>query len=218
MELENLSTEQLRDLERKIARKKKEAAAAKADKKRHLKDLSNDYVTVNFVTLQALSLHMEEVKKQIVEDANVIISLKQEALNISEKEIQEQQSHTLSNYDCTKSIIIGHNVVDGWDMEIASAAVSRVKDWLSNQVNEANQPLVEMIRSLLRPNKDGILKANRVLELCSQAQQVGDVELVEATDMLKEAYIPRKTTTFIKAKFRNDHGQDVWLSLSMSNV
>jgi len=109
-------------------------------------------------------------------------------------------------------------VVDGWDTDLANAGISGVNDWLAKRITEESKPFIDIIRDLLKPNKDGLLKAPRVLELHNQAEKIGDRELIEKVSMIKEAYRPAKTTTFVKAKFKDADGNNKWLSLSMSAV
>jgi hypothetical protein len=75
-----------------------------------------------------------------------------------------------------------------------------------------------MIRDLLRPDRNGMLKASRVVELYSRAVKINDEELIKHVQTIQEAYVPKKTTTFIKAKYKDDDGRDIWLNLSMSSA
>jgi len=116
------------------------------------------------------------------------------------------------------SIIIGHNVIDRWD-ETVSAGVEFVNKWLNSLAkDDESAVLVDMIRDLMKPDKEGQLKANRVLELAKKADEIGNADLKEGVRIIRDAYRPAKTSTFLKAKYKDELGRDQWLPLSMSAV
>jgi hypothetical protein len=214
MNLENLSADELEALEAQLAQKKKEKKEKERQEREAFKQLQHEYVEQNFCKLQDVEKNLSTIKAELFENVESILAMKKEVYGIDDK----QQSHSISNIACTKTIIVGHNIVDGWDTDTAAAGVERVNQWLTKKLNDNNADLINIIRDLLKPNQEGILKANRVLELRNQAEKLGDQELISAVAVIQEAYRPKKTTTFIKAKYRNEHGQDVWLNLSMSNA
>jgi len=147
-----------------------------------------------------------------------ILALKKQVFKITDEKMDIQQSHTFTSKDGTVSIILGHNVVDRWD-ETVDVGVSRVKEWLRKLAkDDESATLVGMITDLLKPNKDGVLKAARVLDLSKKAVEIGDPELIEAVALIRESYRPSKTSQFVKAKIKNLKNEDVWIPLSMSGV
>lgn len=218
MNLNELTPEQRRALKEQLkAEEKAEKEKQKADKEA-FKSLQDEFVRLFFPKLVKIAEELTLSKAELFEAASIILELKGNAYGLTEEQLAEQQSYTISSSDFSKSIILGHNVIDGWDTEVANAGVSRVTEWLGKQTNDSNRMLVGMIRDLLKPNKDGLLKAPRVLELMNQAEKIGDQELIDAVNLIREAYRPEKTTTFVRAKFKDEDGKNMFLNLSMSQA
>jgi len=77
---------------------------------------------------------------------------------------------------------------------------------------------VGMVRDLLKPNKEGVLKANRVLDLTRKADELGDPELIEAVKIIRDSHRPDRTSTYVKAMYKDEKGERQYLGLSMSSV
>lgn len=218
MNLNDLTPEQKKALKEQFEAEEKAARDNVKREKETYKQLQNDFVDMFFPKLADTAGQLTLLKTELFENAKAILDMKCAAYGISAEQFGKQQSHTISNGDFSRSIILGRNVVDGWDTEVANAGVGKVNDWLSKQATSSNATLIGMIRDLLKPNKDGLLKAPRVLELMNQAEKIGDSELIEAVSLLREAYRPKSTTTYVKAKMKDEDGGDVWLNLSMSQA
>jgi hypothetical protein len=218
MNINDLSKEELAALEAQWAEKKRTEKEKELQDREALKQLTNNFVESFFPKLVGIAENLTLSKGEVFDGVRDILYLKKSVYKMTDEAWDNQQTHTLSSSDHEKSIIIGHNVRDGWDTDLAAAGVDGVNRWLSGKMNESNKDLVEMIRDLLRPNKDGLLKANRVIELYNRAVKIGDENLIACVQKIQEAYIPQKTTSFVKAKYKDENGQDVWLNLSMSNA
>lgn len=218
MNINELSPEQIKSLETQLAEKKKAEKQKMQAEKETLKSLQNEFIDGFFPKLTSIAEHLTLSKAELFENVATILQIKQQILGISEEEFSQQQSHSISNENFSKTIIIGHNVVDGWDLDTAQAGVSRVNEWLTSKMTNENTELISIIRNLLKPNKDGFLKAQRVLELRNNAEKIGDADLIDAVKMIQDSYLPSKTSTFVKAKFKGEDGKDIWLNLSMSNA
>lgn len=218
MNLNDLTPDQRRALKEQLkAEEKAEKEKLKADKEAY-KALQDEFVSQFFPKLVKIAEDLTLSKAELFEAARTILDFKNNVYGLGEEQLAQQQSYTISSSDFSKSIILGHNVVDGWDAEVANAGVSRVTEWLGKQTNDGNRVLVGMIRDLLKPNKEGILKAPRVLELMNQAEKIDDQELIDAVNLIREAYRPVKTTTFVRAKFKDEDGKNMFLNLSMSQA
>jgi hypothetical protein len=176
----------------------------------HLKDVTVEKV---FARLQKISSELENAKKELYAEFGSLLEMKSNLYGVNES----QFSHTWTNEKGDVSIITGFNVIDSWD-ETRSAGIERVNMWLEKQATEENRKLITMVRELLKPNKEGVLKANRVLDLANHAEAIGDPELIEAVKIIKAAYRPKHSNTYIKAKYTDGLGQPHWLGLSMSSV
>ncbi|MDR1879061.1 MAG: DUF3164 family protein [Bacteroidales bacterium] len=218
MDLNELTPEQKAKLLEQLEQEQREKKKKQQEQKEMFKDMSDEFVNVYFDKLRGVEDTLKEVKQEVFSEVEVLLSLKKEAYGMSDDAMERQQSHSISSADCKKTIILGHNVIDGWDADMAASGIDRVNKWLMSKMNDGNKELVEMIKDLLKPNKDGLLKANRVIELSNRAAKIGDASLIEAVSEIQSAYQPRKTTTFVKAKYKDANGQEVWLNLSMSNA
>jgi len=208
-----LTAQQKAELMKQLEEEQKAKALARKHEIEAYQQLKDTVVERVFARLANVSYELEATKTELLEEFSALLGAKNELYNTNE----QQLSHTWTNNAGTITIITGYNVVDRWD-ETVSAGVTKVNQWLDKQVTDGNRALVSMIRDLLKPNKEGILKANRVLDLQNQADKIGDTELIEAVKMIREAHRPDKTGTYIKAKYKDAIGNNVWLGLSMSSV
>lgn len=214
---DNMTEAQINEVIAAAEKKKKELREKRESEKGAYDDLKEEVVSENFAFLKLISEGLTESKDRVFDNFKDLLDLKKSILGLTDADMERQQTHTFS----TKSglrIIIGHNVIDGYDEELATAGVAKVNQWLDSQTTEENRVFVSIIRDLLRPNKDGVLKASRVIELGKRAKEIGDVQLIDAVGLLIESYQPKKTSTFVKASFKDSKGQTQWLALSMSQA
>ncbi|MBW7848362.1 MAG: DUF3164 family protein [Bacteroidales bacterium] len=218
MDTRNLTPEQKRRLLAELEAELKAEDQRKLREKKNYEDLRDKTVQQVFKKLEKLSETLLKVKSEAFDNFETILQLKKELFQVGADRWQTQQSHTFTTDDGSLSIIIGHNVIDRWD-ETVSAGVEMVNAWLGTLAkDDESAVLVDMVRDLLKPNKEGQLKANRVLELAKKADEIGNAELKEGVRIIRDAYRPAKTSTFLKAKFKDELGRDQWLPLSMSAV
>lgn len=217
MNLDELTPDQIAELEAQIKAKKKAAEDKQKGEKTAYKQLQHEFVEMFFPKLLSIADNLKTAKTELYDSSRSILDLKKEVFKMTDEELSEQKSHSFSNANFSKTITIGHNNIDDWDNETASIGVARVNRWLKEQVTENNKTFVGFVTNLLKPNSEGLLKANRVLELHNEAVNLGDAELIEAVELIKSSLRGKKTSTFVKAKFKNENGHDVWLQLSMSN-
>ena len=76
--------------------------------------------------------------------------------------------------------------------------------------------LVETIMDLLKKDAKGNLKASRVLELRKLANRVQNAEFSDGIRIIEESYKPVKSCQFIEVKFKDEHGREHALPLSIS--
>lgn len=215
LDFTKLTPEQKRALREQL---EAEERAEKEAEKRLRSDynvLKNDQVEATFRRLQNLSSNLEHEKVDIFNQFGSLIAMKKEIYNLSNDQLDMQQSHTFTNAAMDKSIILGSNVIDRWTDDV-HIGVDGVKSWLEKGI--ADEKSKGFIRAFLKPNKDGVLKASRVLEMSQEANKIGDRELIGHIDFIRDQYRPMKTSTYVKAKWRDDNGVWQWLALSMSAV
>jgi len=218
MELKNLSPEEKRNMLAALEAEVKAEDARKRKEKQAYEALRDKTIRQVFKKLEQLSETVLKAKGDAFENFETILQLKKELFQVGDDRWQSQQSHTFTTDDGQLSIIIGHNVIDRWD-ETVSAGVELVNKWLTTLAkDDESAMLVGMVRDLLKPNKEGQLKASRVLDLAKKADEIGNDDLKEGVRIIRDAYRPAKTSTFLKAKYKDELGRDQWLPLSMSAV
>lgn len=218
MDTSNLTPEQKRQLMADLEAEFKAEEQRKRKEKQAYEAMRDKTVRQVFKKLEKLSETVLTAKSDAFGNFETILQLKKELYQVGDDRWQQQQSHTFTTDDGKLTIIIGHNVIDRWD-ETVSAGVELVNKWLTTLAkDEESAVLVDMIRDLLKPNKEGQLKVNRVLELAKKADEIGNADLKEGVRIIRDAYRPAKTSTFLKAKYKDELGRDQWLPLSMSAV
>ncbi len=218
MNLKNMTAEQKEKLLLQLE-KEKRAEEQRIKRERDGYERTRDATTRKvFKKLKRLSEVLLAGKNEAFTAYDEVLELKKQIYGLSDERWLTQQSHTFTTTDGQISVVIGHNVIDRWD-ETVSAGIEKVNKFLGTLAKDDDSAvLVEMIRDLLKPNKDGQLKAARVLDLAKRADEIGNGELKEGVRIIRDAYRPARTSTFLKAKYKDELGKDVYLPLSMSAV
>jgi len=192
---------------------------AEKEKERKIQEdyqsLKEEQINVSFRFLQNLSISLEETKVDIFNQFGAIIAMKKELYKLTDEQMELQQSHTFTNKANDKSLIIGSNVIDGWTDD-ANVGIQGINDWIDNRITNPDDRSI--IRTLLKPDKNGALKASRVIELSNEANRIGDQELIKHVNFVQSQYRPQKTSTYVKAKYKDANGVWQWLALTMSAV
>lgn len=108
-------------------------------------------------------------------------------------------------------------MIDNFD-DTVHAGIEKVKLYIKRVTEGEKQELEQLINLLLKKDKNGNLKASRVLELERIANQIDDEELKEGVTIIKEAYKPAKSSLYIEASYKDKIGKKVYLPLSIVNV
>ncbi len=218
IEFTKLTTEQKKALREQLEAEEMAEKEAEKRKKQDYSDLKDEQVKATFKKLQSISTSLELEKVDIFNQFGSLLALKKDLYNLSDQQMELQQSHTFTTADGSQSIIIGSNVIDRWSDDL-NVGIDKINAWLDKQItDEKSEMLVSFYRDMLKPNKDGVLRANRVLEMGNKAREYGDKELIEAVSFIQQQYKPVKTSTYVKAKYLDANGVWQWLALSMSAV
>lgn len=213
--ISKLTAEQKAEIKRQL---EAEEAAEKARAKQQRSDyesLKEIQVNETFTQLLKVSAMLENAKADVFKQFTSLLKIKQEIYGLTDKQMELQQSHTFTTSNGDKSIIIGANVIDNWSDDVR-IGIEKVNAWIESKIDDEDSR--EIIRTLLKPDKDGVLKANRILDLSRKAAEMGDKELIAAVDFIRDQYRPVKTSTFVKVRFIDEDGKMNWLPLSMSAV
>jgi hypothetical protein len=172
----------------------------------------SDTVQESFKPLVGLSKHILNVKKLIFDNFESVVEMKNEIYGTKES----QQSHSFTSLDGSITIKIGHRVTESFD-DTLSAGIVKIKTYMSSLAKDTESAaLVETIMDLLKKDAKGNLKANRVLELRKLANRVQNEEFSDGIRIIEEAYKPIKSCQFIEVKFKDEHGKEHALPLSIS--
>ena len=213
--LGQLTPEQLAELKTQWAAEEAANKAKVRQQKADYDSLKESQVEETFTQLSNVSAMLEKSKDEVFKQFSSLLKLKQELYGLDDKQMELQQSHTFTTADGRKSIIIGANVIDNWSDDVR-IGIEKVNAWIESKI--ADEDSREIIRTLLKPDKDGVLKANRILDLSRKANEMGDRVLIEAVDFIRDQYRPVKTSTYVKCKYIDQDGKLNWMPLSMSAV
>lgn len=212
MNINDLKPEERKALMRQLEEEQKKEEEAIREKREEYKRLVAEVTKANFSKLSELSESLTKIKQEIFKEFQTLIELKEELYGIKEN----QQSHTFTADDV--SITLGRRIVDNYD-DTVQMGIEKVKRYL-NTLTEGNKKEIESILELLlRKDKNGNLKASRVLELDKLAREIDNEDLSDGVRIIKEAYKPQKTAYFIEASFKDKlTGAKVGVPLSLTSV
>lgn len=190
----------------------KAAAEEQAKKEREdYKDLVDDEIERSIPILMGVSERIKESKQQVLENFRSIIDLKGELFKTKVKD--GQRSHTFTNSEGNKRIILGYHVSDDY-RDTVENGIDMVKDYIAGLANdEKTQALVNMVFRLLARDAKGTLKASRIVQLRKIADEIGAEQMLQGVKIIEEAYQPAVSKQYIRAEVKDDAGQ--WKSIPL---
>lgn len=202
----NLSTAELRVLlAEREAKEKKDRQA--------YKDLVDETVQSLMPKVMALSKQLSETKEDIYKSFASILEMKAELYGIK----SNQQSHTFTS-SSGDTITIGYRVIESYD-DTVDVGIEKVKSYLSTLAkDEESAALVNTVMKLLAKDRQGNLRASRVVELEQIAIDSKHKDFLEGIAIIKQAYKPKKTCRFVDVSKRDENGKQRVIPLSMSTV
>lgn len=209
-ELVKMTTEERAEFEAFRAAKLKKEAEQKAKEDRETyKVLVEDSINEAFPRLQEISELLKSEKKEVLELFKKAIEMKTSVFGIK----SEQLSHTFSNADGTKRIIVGKYVADNWSDTVNEGItmVTKVIEGLGKDDN--SRALVRAVLKLLSKDSKGTLKASRVLQLRKMADDSGIPAFIEGVKIIEESYQPVESKLFIRCDFREE--ESAWQNLPL---
>ncbi|MDR0829861.1 MAG: DUF3164 family protein [Prevotellaceae bacterium] len=126
----------------------------------------------------------------------------------------ENNSHTFSNKESTKRIIIGNYQQDNYD-STAEDGIAMIKECVTSfATDDKSKILVDTIIRLLSKDQKGNLKISRVFQLQKMAEESGDERLIEGVKIIREAYQPIESKTYVRAEIK-DEKTNAWVSVPL---
>ncbi len=196
---------QLEAEERAEKQKREESLAA-------YKKSVDEFCRNRFETLKELSDQMRAQKEAIFAEADILIKMKEELFNTK----SDRRSDQFTTSDSQITLALGNRTVDGWD-DTVNSGIEMVTEFIKSLAkDEDSAALSEMVMSLLAKDKAGNLKASRVLQLRGIARKSGYSRLIEAADVIHDAYRPVNSCQFISVSYKDENGKKRNLPLSLA--
>lgn len=214
IDFNKLSPEEKNQLRAQLEEEQQSEAQRIQEERETYKTLTEEFITRNYVLLNALSKDMVELKRAIFEDAETLIAMKNGLFKVK----GNRQTDTFTSIDGRVSIKLGNRVNEGWD-DTVEIGIEKVKQFLETLAKDANSAmLVKTVMGLLAKNHKGALKANKVLELEKLANEAKDPLFLDGIKIIKEAYRPAPTCQFIQVVYKDENNKEHALPLSMSAI
>lgn len=213
VELAQLTPEQLNELkeqwqQEEAARKQKEQ-----DNRQAYKDLVDETIERIYKDLAQVSENLQEKKNKVMEQMRKVIEVKDELFGCK----TSQATHTFTTSDGKLSITVGYRTVNDYDSTLANG-VEKIKQYISSLAkDEETAKLVEMIESLLKTDKNGNMRPNRVLELSKLTMKIDNEQFRDGVEIIQQSYSPRRSKSFVSACENTEDGKK-YLPLSMTNA
>ena len=214
IDLKNMTAEEREVLRKQLEAEELEEKKRIKEERENYKKMMEEVTEKNFKILQELSEKLRIVKQTIFDDYATIVKLKEELYGVRDNQL----SHTFSTPD-GRTITLGHRNIDSFD-DTVHVGVEKVKGYIKTLASgEKKEDIERVLNLLLKKDKNGNLKANRVLELRKIAEEINDNNLLEGVKIIEEAYKPIKSATFIECYIRDSEtGKMNWIPLTMTGV
>jgi hypothetical protein len=195
------------------AEEDRRAAQNKAKQDRELyKQMVDDEVNNSLPILQELSADIKTIKQTVLDNFKSVLAMKAELF----KTRTEQRTHTFTNSEGDKRIILGQYTTDGY-RDTVEDGIAIVKEYISSlAADEKTQALVNMVFRLLSRDQKGTLKASRIVQLRKIADEIGNDRFLEGVRIIEESYQPEISKQFIRAEVKDENDQWRPISLGMT--
>lgn len=214
MDITKLTAEQRAELKAQLEAEERAEKQKRQDDIDAYKHSVDEFVRTTFERMKKVSELMREEKNTAFTAADTIIALKDELYDTK----TDRHSNSFTSSDGMISITLGRRTNDGWD-DTVNVGVQKVHDFFKSMArDEEMAALTEMVMSLLARDKKGNLKASRVLQLREVARKSGYSDLMEAVDIIQQAYKPVESVEFISVQYKDENGVKQTLPLSLASM
>ncbi|MBO5878234.1 MAG: DUF3164 family protein [Alistipes sp.] len=214
MDITKLTAEQRAELKAQLEAEERAEKQKRQDDIDAYKQSVDEFVRTTFERMKKVSELMREEKNTAFTAADTIIALKDELYDTK----TDRHSNSFTSSDGMISITLGRRTNDGWD-DTVNVGVQKVHDFFKSMArDEEMAALTEMVMSLLARDKKGNLKASRVLQLREVARKSGYSDLMEAVDIIQQAYKPVESVEFISVQYKDENGVKQTLPLSLASM
>ena len=210
MKLEDLSKEQRAGLLAELQLDEKKKEELKQSERKIYKELAGKLVDEVLLKLQNMSSELTTLKIGVFKHFESLVAMKTELYEVKSK----QQSHTFTNAAGNSRITIGYRVLDRFD-DTANEGIAIVREYMDSlATDEQTANLVQIVNNLLKRDKQGNLKVNRVVELQNIAKELNAEKLKEGVKIILDAFKPERSAYFVDADVKN--GAGAWQTVPLS--
>ena len=198
----------------KEAKQKKEAEAKRKADREAYTALVDETIETVMPRLMNISDEIARRKTEAAEAFRGALEMKAELFGVKD----DQRSHTFTNSEGTKRIVVGHYLLDNY-RDTVDEGIAMVKGYIESLAkDDASRSLVKAILKLLSRDSMGNLKAQRVLQLRQLAEETGDDRFIEGVRIIQESYQPTPSKEYVRAAVRGENGGWKPVALSMTEV
>lgn len=211
-----VSPEEYQELQAlRAERAKREAAERKAADLEAYREMTDVVVAEAVGWLVDTSKSMRDRKERVFGMFDQLIDMKRDVIGLKEG---GQRSHTFTNTDSTMRVTLGYNVVDGY-LDTVNEGIELVHQYLGSLASdEKSKTLVSMVLQLLSTDRQGNLKASRIVQLRRYAEDSGSDEFMEGVRIIENSYNPTMTKRFISCQVKDKNNAWRYIPLGMTEV
>lgn len=217
---DNLSPEEKEQLAREAFKSKEKefAKRAKEEQEAHYKQLVDETIEKAVESVGELNTKMTIAKKQIFNDFDTVIALKNELYTGQKWLKTDRVTNTFTNQEGNKRVTVGYHTNDNY-LDTYTEGVKLVEEYISSLATDENgQKLADMVKVLLSERgKGGQLKAQNVLRLQRMANDSKNETFIEGMRIISDAYSPTKSKQFVKVEIKGEHNEWVTVSTNMTD-
>lgn len=202
------------DAFKKQQAEEKEKARVESERTEY-KKLMNNVVESFFPSIEELSAQLSQKKTEIYDAFKTALELKESAFGVN----AGQQSHSFINDAKTMRIMLGYHTTDGYD-DTVNDGIAKVHKYIQSLAkDEETSVLVNAILKLLQADgKTGQLKASKVMQLRSMANESGNAEFIDGVSIIEKAYSPTRSKQYVRAERKNDKNEWINIPLGMTEA
>ena len=193
---------------------RKKAAQEQAKEMRNTyRQMVDEEIESAIPELESISNDIKSVKSKVFENFRSILEMKHEMFRLEKGKDLENQSHTFTNSQGNKRIVLGVYVTDGY-LDTADDGIAIIKEFIESlATDDKSRALVGMVLKLLAKDQKGTLKASRIIQLRKIAEETGNERFIEGVKIIEDAYRPAISKQYIRAEVKDKNG--IWKTIPL---
>ncbi|PID89543.1 MAG: hypothetical protein CSB01_01445 [Bacteroidia bacterium] len=197
----------------KAHKKAQQEAQRRKDERATYKKMVDNELETTMKELISLSEQLYAFKQKVYENWHSILEIKAEMLEMEGKS-KVRKSNTFTHSNGKLRLVLGNNRIDSYN-DLAEDGIQMVKDYISSLASdEKSGMLVTAVLDLLSKDKNGTLKASRVLKLDQMAEESNNEQFKEGVRIIKEAYSPLDSKQYVRAWVKDEKNE--WRPVPLS--